>query len=771
MKRHLLQFALVILLPGIMVALIGGSPLCAQEPFGDFGAPAAAVEQADEIQAPGDAEAKQPAAPADPAKPAEPPPDPAQYSLPIRAVLESNPQTPVQLVRAASVLIDFGEPALARRYVVKLQQASLDDAALADLVRRLGSGPFLRIAGETALEPVGREFGDRAIGAASQAARDPKRLAQFVEQLGNPAPEAQRRAIAELLDAHEFAVPPLLAAINDPARKSVHARAQQALVALRQDAVLPLLAVLDGPDSAAKAAAVESLGRIGAAEATGPLVGLYASRESRADVRAAAEQAILDLHGKTPTPREAAIYLERETRAVLSGQRRLPTKAGGNVEAWIWDPAKGVPIPATLSEDQARSRLALHLAHRLYELSSNNRQYRRHYLVSMLAAEVYRVGRDNPVPRDKDSAFTQAAAMGVTAVEHALSDALDHGHAAAATIAAQVLGEVGDSALLVRGGEPTPLARALTHDDRRLRFAAAEAIVNLMPAAHFAGSSHLKSALVSFATSSGERRAVVGFPNVETVGKLAGMVNSLGFDSATATNGRELLLQATKAGDNELILISSRIDRGPLYLVLQDLRNHAHTAETPIIVLAEDDELGELRDGLEDDPLTRVVLRPRDVEGMRYAVDSVLRRAGERIVPPAVRERQAKEALRSIAALNTALPKIFDFRDYETELSRLLYSPSLGALAAEVIDDFGTHASQQALLTIINRTSQPLASRQAATIAFGESVRRFGVRLKKDEILRQYARYNASEFEDGASQELLGAVLDAIELPTRKNGE
>jgi hypothetical protein len=33
--------------------------------------------------------------------------------------------------------------------------------------------------------------------------------------------------------------------------------------------------------------------------------------------------------------------------------------------------------------------------------------------------------------------------------------------------------------------------------------------------------------------------------------------------------------------------------------------------------------------------------------------------------------------------------------------------------------------------------------------------------------LRQYDRYNASEFEDAATQELLGALLDAIELRAR----
>jgi HEAT repeat protein/CheY-like chemotaxis protein len=636
-------------------------------------------------------------------------------------------------------------------------------------VRRLGSGPFLKIAGEKAIEPEGREFGDRAILAASQAARDPKRLAQLVEQLADPAVETQRQAIAALLDAHEFAVPPLLSVLNDSTRKAAHPLAREALLALGQDAVAPLLAVLAGPDSAAKIAAVEALGSIGDAQATAPLVGLFSSPKTSADVRAAAQQALLDLHGKAPTAREAAAYLVNETRSMLAGDRRLPINADGNLDLWIWDETKGQAAPATLSANQVRSRLAALLAQRLNDFSPRDPRHRRLYLVSILAAEAYRVGRDNPLPRGEGSVFSTAAGMGVTAVEDALSYALDQGHAAAATVAVQVLGEIGDTTLLVRSGAPSPLAQALTNDDPRLRFAAAQTIVRMMPAARFAGLSHLKKALVAFATSPGERRAFVGFPNVETASNLAGMVNSLGFNTTFATNGRELMLNAMKSSDSDLILVSSRIDRAPLYLVLQDLRNHPHTAQTPIIVLAEDDELGELRGGLDEDELTSVVLRPRELAGMKYAVETAMNRAGSRIVPPAVRQRQALESLQSIAALSAAAPAIYDFREYEQELLPLLYG-SLGSLAAEVIDDFGTHASQQALLAIVNRSSQPLATRQAAAIAFGQSVRRFGVRLTKGEVLRQYDRYNASEFEDPASQALLGAVLDAIELPTRADG-
>ena len=111
--------------------------------------------------------------------------------------------------------------------------------------------------------------------------------------------------------------------------------------------------------------------------------------------------------------------------------------------------------------------------------------------------------------------------------------------------------------------------------------------------------------------------------------------------------------------------------------------------------------------------------------------------------------------------------KLFDFRGHERRLAEAIYVPALSPLAAEVLSQHGTHFSQQTLLALANRSTQPLLSREAAAAAFGESVRRFGIRLTKDEIRQQYARYNESETEDKASQDLLGAILDSIELPTR----
>ena len=57
----------------------------------------------------------------------------------------------------------------------------------------------------------------------------------------------------------------------------------------------------------------------------------------------------------------------------------------------------------------------------------------------------------------------------------------------------------------------------------------------------------------------------------------------------------------------------------------------------------------------------------------------------------------------------------------------------------------------------------PIEARRAAAAAFAASVRRRGLRVGRDQVLRQYDRYNASETADAATQQVLGQILDVIE--------
>ena len=103
--------------------------------------------------------------------------------------------------------------------------------------------------------------------------------------------------------------------------------------------------------------------------------------------------------------------------------------------------------------------------------------------------------------------------------------------------------------------------------------------MKLKPVAPFAGSSDLMNALAFFADSPGVKRALVVFPNDLPPARWPACSARMGYDVDIATNGRQANLLATSNGDYELALLSSRIDKPPVWVLIQQLR---HDPQCPI---------------------------------------------------------------------------------------------------------------------------------------------------------------------------------------------
>ena len=303
-----------------------------------------------------------------------------------------------------------------------------------------------------------------------------------------------------------------------------------------------------------------------------------------------------------------------------------------------------------------------------------------------------------------------------------------------------------------------------------MRFAAAEAIMKLKPATGFAGSSDLMSALAFFAESPGVRRALVAFPNAAVAGQLAGMLTGLGFEVDIATNSRQAFLRGISSGDYEIVLLSSRLDHPPVWVILPELRHNPNTSHVPVALLAEDteDDLARMQTLAMDNGLATAIARPITPDGMKFLVERTIGNAGAAFVPADVRLREALAATAWLKELNEASPRDFDLLPYQPQLTRMLFRPATSAAAAEMLAGIGKQTAQESLVDIANTSSQPLAVRQTSAAAFSEAVRKHGILLTTQEILHQYDRYNESEAEDQTTQQLLGMILDAIELPTAR---
>jgi CheY-like chemotaxis protein len=691
-------------------------------------------------------------------------PDPA-----VDTIVDSNPTTPAQLLQAAALLADLDRVDLAKKYLQQLAAAKPDENALAEAAGQVQPATLLRLADNADLQPEGRQLADAVLAAAAHLARDPARLQAEIEHLADPSLSVQRAALKRILAAHDDAVPALVSALGDANRAAVHPLVKEVLVNLGAQAVAPLGVALETDNESLKVQIIDVLRQIGSRNAVAYLAAPATAANSSSEVRAAACAALNEIVGaKNPSPEDAAKLLTAEIERYLKHDHPLKFDAAGNAEVWHWDPASGTVVKEALPPEIAFPTLAARLADDLIELSPHDLVAQRLFLISTLQAAALRAGLDQPLPHN-DAAVAKAAQLGPAAMEDALVYAMSNEKLPAATAAAQILGNIGDRSLLeIRDGRFSPLAQAVGQGNRRLRFAAAEAIMKLKPAGPFGGSSDLVSALAFFADSPGTKRALVAHPNAAVAGQLAGMLTGMGYEVDTVANGRQAYLQAISSGDYEVVLLSSRLDHPPVWVALAELRHDPRTAHAPIGLVAEDseDDLARMQTLALDNEGAMAFPRPITPEGMKFEVERLIDHAGSAVVPEDVRLRQALAAAGWLRQLHEASPRDFDLLAYEAQLTRMLFQPATSAAAAEMLASIGKQAAQESLVELANTVSQPLAMRQAAAAAFSQAVRKHSILLTAAEIQHQYDRYNQSAGEDQPTQQLLGLILDAIELPT-----
>jgi DNA-binding response OmpR family regulator len=689
----------------------------------------------------------------------------------VDTIIASNPTTPGQLLRAALLLADLDHVDLAKKYLAQLAASKPDEKALADAVVEVDSDMLVRIAGHKDLQPEGAQFAHAVLASAAKRAGDSRELMAEIDKLDDQSAPVRKQAIAKLLAAHEDAVPAIVATLADQSRVAVQSAARGILVSIGGDAIAPLVAALKTDDAALKVQIIDVLRKIGSRDAVVYLIAPATAAGSPPEVRDAARRALTELQGSmNPTAEEAAKLLIAEIQQYLKHQRPLAVDPDEKVRVWRASATNPIPVKYSLAPAHAEAVIADRLARDLTLVAPDDPQARRLALVC-LEVIAYDAGFDNRENRAQLENSFKFGAEDAKQVEDALSYAMSIKHWPAATILAEILGDVGDRTFLEsHDALVRPLVTAVGQGDRRTRFAAAEAIMKLKPASGFAGSSDLMAALAFFADSPGEKRALVGHPNAVIGAQLAAMLAAMGYEADSVTNSRQAYLHATAGGDYELVLLSGPLDRPPVWVLTQELRRDPRTAGLPIALLTEDliedaDRLESIADG---DPRAVVFKRPLVLAEMKFHVERFVAAASDEIIPSAVREQQALAALDWLKKLNELSPKDFDVRPYEAVLIRALHRAITTDAAADLLARIGTHAAQRSLTEIANTPSLPTSARQTAAAAFSRAVRRHGIQLTSAEIAHQYDRYNQSMLEDQPTQQLLGLMLDALEAPTKK---
>jgi CheY-like chemotaxis protein len=687
----------------------------------------------------------------------------------VRELLQTNPTSPAELVRVADLLIDLSAMVQAAPLTARLAQAQLDEAGLASLAEQFGSATFLKFALVEELQPDGRKFADAVLSAADKKVRDPARIAALIEQLKNPSIELRHAAVVRLRAGRESSLVALLAALSADATAEHHASIGAALAAFGREALPPLVAVARGAEGALQIKAIEILGRMDQSDLAVELLGPALVATSPEEVQLAAKQALQELIGRVPDIDEAADALERRARSLYDRRFDQEDGDGPLVGVWHWDAEASRLVAEPAPPRVAALDLAARWAGDAIELKRHHHAARRIFLGALLEADALYTAAAQPAPDGREAvkgraAVDEVADRGAAVVEDLLEDSIASGHLVAAASAARILGKIGTVDLLYRKSpRPSALVEAARHADRRLRFAALEAIVALRPSKPYPGSSFVPAALGFFASSTGARRALVGHPRASEAEREAGLMAALGYETYVATFDREVLARATASPDLELALIDFKLAAPTSGQLLERIHADSRTARLPIGIVAASDELARAERLARLYPPAMVIIPTANEASLEFQLRRLLAEAGGAAVDAVERDRQAEQALGWLVELAQVSPGLYNLRRIEPAVLKALDRPEHSLKAATVLAALGTATSQKALVDLASQSLSPLEVRQAAAEAFIDSVIRYGTLLTTAELARQYERYNRSEAQERETQRLLGSVLDAIE--------
>lgn len=681
----------------------------------------------------------------------------------VLAILESSPQSPAEKIQAAKVLINLHRYDLAKEYLQQVIGQQLSTGGWASLHDRFGSALFMRMANDSELQPSGAKLSHLVMEAARKMTRDLQHIKKSINELTSENEETRFHAMAKLQRAGSAAVAPLLAVLTDSQLAASHQVTGRAMLALGPAAVDPLVAVLAANNPLIRLKAIQLLGQLQDQRAVTHLIGPAFSSSENPDVQKTARIALGHIVGVEPQLWEAEHVLQHEIKQFQSKQLPWTVDLNHQVSRWRWQQEDASLIVEHVDVDIARARVMVQLTEALSLIRPHRDQYQLQSLSAQLAVAKLETGIHRPLPT---KVIRWALDHDIAMLEAVLQQSLRHAQPAQAIAALEVLETCGTSGLLTSSPlKRHPIVRALDDPHRRVRFAAAKTIMQIDPHASYPGSSRFVTTLLHLGLSTGERRALIGFPRLERGSEIAGLLEELGYTTDLVTDSKEFFRLATQSADYDLAFLSDTTRWPNVHQLLQSLRLDHRSADLPVAVMDHWGKQKAVERITAQDPLAIAIIEPFSLESMKLHVHNLIEGQGRRYVPPGERLQHAKLAMSWLVRLaeNKERYGFYEILSWESQLERALYVPALSLDVTRLFGLLGSPTAQRALIAMVNEHALPIEQRQAAAHAFQQAVDRRGILLRTNEIVAQYSRYNASRNLAKETQDVLASVLDILE--------
>jgi len=429
--------------------------------------------------------------------------------------------------------VRIAKPDLAAASARSLFDSGITDAELADLVDQND----LQSRVETALQ-YGRgmegvseqvaDFESRLERGRRDLSRDPERIREAVKMLVGTRRQ-QILAQGRLMEAGEYAVPELLRQVIEASDPQLQLASADMMVAIRRQAVNPLVAALPNLDPTNQRRVSEILGAIAWPHATPYLLALAEDASAPGDVRSAAMQAFgaaggtnLDLGGQWA--QLARRYFDNEQSLMA-----FPGEATNNI--WGWDNFVGLvptPVPTPIYSEL----MAMRTAREALRVAPGDPNALALFVASNLRRENQLPAGDTD-PIFGDSPFTPqffATAAGTKAAADVLALGMISYDTPLVRDAVAALRQTGGAGNLSFDGTiAEPLVDSLQYPDRRVQYESAMTLGGALPKEGFPGDFAVVPTLAAAVRAVGAEFAAVVSSDPEDRQVISNRLKAMGY--------------------------------------------------------------------------------------------------------------------------------------------------------------------------------------------------------------------------------------------------
>ena len=372
-----------------------------------------------------------------------------------QAVLQGNPD-PVGLFKLAQ------ENPQGYELAVQLGQ-SVYDAELVGLTRKLLS-----------LIDLGR-FLQRS---------DPQIIVEEIKRLSTTE-RGKLTATKRLKDAGEYAVPFMLDAIADPARRAEMPKIIEALPEVGRAAISPLAAALQTRNSAVKAEIIRAMGKIGYPQSLAYLK-YVAEKDPLPELRNLASEGIKGINPASAGLPAAGLFFQLAEKYYYHSDSLAPAADVNFANIWLWNAQTQKLTREQVDKSCFNELMAMRCCEWALKADEQFGPAIGLWLAAFFKAEATGVEMPNYFGEKHADALVYATMAGPEYLHQALARAINDKNAYVALCAVEALATTaGEKSLLSTLGPVQPVLQALSFNDRAVKYSAAIAIANAGPRQSF----------------------------------------------------------------------------------------------------------------------------------------------------------------------------------------------------------------------------------------------------------------------------------------------